>query len=357
MKNNIPKLLNEKGVSAIIVAVLLVVLLGIGALAIDIGYLAVAKNECQNAADAAALAGARQLGENYANKTDLSANVVAVAKEIAEKNKAAGQFIIVGNNDIQIGTWNPATSLFSETITNPMAVWVRTTATPSTFFARIFSILNMNVAAEACAIIGGPCEGDADIPLGISEDWFNKNPGVDWCGTEIILGDTKDSCAGWTNLSTTEKYSKQDVNCMIICAIDSNSKDCDKCNDKYMSTMPDEVKTGWNIGFGGGWADVLPKLKDLYDQKKDADGTWTTTVVVYQGEDGTSCVQPGGGTDSAEQVIGFTTLKITNVVTTGPNMGITAQVLCNYTMPEPGGCFSGGIMGTIPRLAQLKKPE
>ncbi len=156
---------NEKGVSAVIVVLLLVVLLGIGALAIDIGYLACAKNECQNAADAAALAGARQLGENYANKTDLSYNVKTVAATTAGKNKAAGQPVVLDTNNIELGTWDPATSQFTETGTNATAVWVKTTATPSTFFAKIFSILNMNVVTEACAIIGGPCEGEADIPF------------------------------------------------------------------------------------------------------------------------------------------------------------------------------------------------
>ncbi len=59
------KLKSEKGVTAIIVALLIVVFLGIAALAIDIGYLAMAKNQCQNATDAAAMAGARKLSENY----------------------------------------------------------------------------------------------------------------------------------------------------------------------------------------------------------------------------------------------------------------------------------------------------
>ncbi|KFO68515.1 hypothetical protein ER57_03510 [Smithella sp. SCADC] len=357
MKNyDVSNLLKDKGVTAIIVAVLVTVFIGIAALAVDIGYLAMVKNESQNASDAAALAGARQLGENYANKiADPTTNVVSVSQVTAGKNKVAGQNLAVGNMNVKIGIWDPTKAdpnlRFTETAVSPMAVQVTTTATTNTFFAKIFNLLNMNMATTATAVIGGPCEGKPTIPLGISETWFNKNPGVDWCGTEIILGDTKDSCAGWTNLSTTEHYSKQDVNCMLICATDSNSENCDKCNDKYMSTMR-EVTAEENIGFGGGWADVLPNLEDLYNQKKDADDTWTTTVVVYKGVGGTECVQPGGGPDGAEEVIGFATLKITKVVTTGPNMGVTAQVLCNYTMPEPGGCFSGGTLGTIPRLVQ-----
>jgi uncharacterized membrane protein len=51
-----PKLKKQKGAVAIKVAVMLVMLLSLAALAIDIGNLMVARNELQNAADAAALA-------------------------------------------------------------------------------------------------------------------------------------------------------------------------------------------------------------------------------------------------------------------------------------------------------------
>ena len=56
---------NQRGVSAVIIALLLVVLLGMAALAVDLGYLYVTRNELQNVADAAALAATRQLGEIY----------------------------------------------------------------------------------------------------------------------------------------------------------------------------------------------------------------------------------------------------------------------------------------------------
>ena len=51
----------RKGAVIVMVAVLMVVLLGCVALAVDIGYLYVARAELQRAADAAALAGAQAL--------------------------------------------------------------------------------------------------------------------------------------------------------------------------------------------------------------------------------------------------------------------------------------------------------
>ena len=54
-------LTNEKGVTIVLVAILMVVLVMFVAIAVDLGHLYVARNELQNAADAGALAGARML--------------------------------------------------------------------------------------------------------------------------------------------------------------------------------------------------------------------------------------------------------------------------------------------------------
>ncbi len=48
---------NQRGVTVVLVAVLMVVFLGLAALAVDISHLYVVRNELQNAADAGALAG------------------------------------------------------------------------------------------------------------------------------------------------------------------------------------------------------------------------------------------------------------------------------------------------------------
>jgi hypothetical protein len=55
------KLQNERGVTLVYVALLLVVFLGMAALAIDVGYNRVVRNQLQNAADAAAIAGCNML--------------------------------------------------------------------------------------------------------------------------------------------------------------------------------------------------------------------------------------------------------------------------------------------------------
>ena len=60
---------NSRGATAVIVAVMITVLLAMGAAAIDIGHALVARNELQNVSDASALAGARALGVIYTGLT------------------------------------------------------------------------------------------------------------------------------------------------------------------------------------------------------------------------------------------------------------------------------------------------
>ena len=68
MKNIHPlrfRLTDQRGAAVVMVAVAMMTLLGFAAIAVDTGYLMVAKNELQNVADASALAAARQLGAIY----------------------------------------------------------------------------------------------------------------------------------------------------------------------------------------------------------------------------------------------------------------------------------------------------
>ena len=55
LKKLLPVANNNRGVTIVIVAIFLVVLIGFVALAVDVGYMYVTRNELQNVADAAAV--------------------------------------------------------------------------------------------------------------------------------------------------------------------------------------------------------------------------------------------------------------------------------------------------------------
>ncbi len=92
----------------VLTALSLVILVAFAALAIDVGYILQVQGQLQNAADAAALAGASGL-----SKSPGHARQRAVA--LSGLNDAAGQSVqLVAGSDVEIGTWNSNTATFSK---------------------------------------------------------------------------------------------------------------------------------------------------------------------------------------------------------------------------------------------------
>lgn len=225
----IKKFKNQRGAVSIIVAFLVFfILIGIMALAIDVGYFYTTKNELQNIADAAALAGAGKLGNIYTSMTlaeqdthDFEADrsaIVASAREVVRddesedsKNPAGGKDIIeILDTDIQIGNWdpsanpkfNPINPISIGTLPDAVKVTVRRDDSANdsigTFFGIIFGKKNQDVTANAVAALTTVAElspGKMKLPIGLSEKWFITNS----CGSMITFSPTTESCAGWHN--------------------------------------------------------------------------------------------------------------------------------------------------------------
>jgi len=215
--NFLKKVKNQAGVSAVIIAIVLTMLIGFTAFAVDVGYMYLTKNELQNVADAAALAGAGHLGSTYEglSREEQSTyeftreNIVNDVKEIALENQAAKMHIFINDADVTIGTWtcdgetctlNPMTGT---TLILPDAVRViarrdgNANGPILTFFARIFNIATVNVVADATAALTGPAtidEGELKTPFALSDNMFPHN-----CTDLISFSPTRDSCAGWHN--------------------------------------------------------------------------------------------------------------------------------------------------------------
>ena len=162
-----PSKRRQRGAVTLLVALVLPVLLGIAALVIDISYLHVVRNELQNSADAAALAGARRL-HNASSATPDWSNAEHVANQSIQLNSADGQRLSVGN--VQSGYWNPSDinaslqSLPMAPTTNDVPA-VQVTLTKSqgqnngevpTFFARIWNQFSTPLTVTAVAGITSP---------------------------------------------------------------------------------------------------------------------------------------------------------------------------------------------------------
>jgi Flp pilus assembly protein TadG len=150
----------RRGVVLPIVTVCLVGLMGFIALAIDIGMMVVARTQSQNAADIAALAGARTLDGKDASNNVTAA--IAEAKEAATNNRVLntaitlGQVTVVDPGIFRYDTTNKRfQAVFGESPgTNDAYGVMRVTIVSQqpTIFARVLGIQSLNVGATATAV-------------------------------------------------------------------------------------------------------------------------------------------------------------------------------------------------------------
>lgn len=362
---------NESGVTIILVAICLTVLIGLAALAVDVGYMLASRNELQNAADASALAATRQLGFIYEpmSYTDQqtyvcdSNAIILVAQSVAASNTAAGQSVTVLSADVIIGTWDPATKVLTQTLNQPDAVRVTTRRdnTPGvggrvgTFFARIFGQNEVGVSATATAALTGESTvevGGLPLPIGIPRRWF-QNP--NFCGSSINFYPpcnhepctTADGCAGYntyTHSPTNVPYIRDTIMPGTWQGtFHSPATTANETMFEFTGGTLSSLMNPPNYAF----ITLFNNMKGRGPSAEDADSdpnTWTTKVVVY---DSDTCANP----NQSKLVIGFATVKITNVVGP-PNPTVQGQVMCDFVDSGRGSGGSYGTKGSIPGLVQ-----
>ncbi len=153
----------QHGAVVIIVAICLTVLIGMLALVLDLGHLYIGKTELQNAADAAALSGAKELNGTLLgvqraksvacdvgglNKYDL--NSIKVANSSGTPATCSNLTISVGSNpDATVGIDSITSSVAAS---NKSFLKVETGSRSfNTWFARIWALLNMQTFGTAVA--------------------------------------------------------------------------------------------------------------------------------------------------------------------------------------------------------------
>jgi len=153
----------QRGVSAILVAVCAVILIGLAGLALDLAFVRSTGQSLQAAADAASLAAARLVKLDSASTQFQATRQAAV--NIALVNEAAKAPVQLDPNpqnapggDVVVGHWDPQTRTFTPTTQNPDAVRViaRRTASSaggpvSLLFGRLFGATTSDVARTAVA--------------------------------------------------------------------------------------------------------------------------------------------------------------------------------------------------------------
>ncbi len=312
---------DQRGVSAIVVAIVIVLLVMFAALAVDIGHLVAVKNELQNAADAGALAGARFLYNADGTLVNVGAN--QIGRDAAMANRSENLPVEVnwsGGNigDVQRGHWSFTTRTFTPNdSTAPVDLWGvsadeldldadfinavrvvgRREATPArSFFARIFGRESFPAAAEAVAYIGfaGTLRrGDADQPIVICRESLLQS-GVYSCNIGRMINSGQNvansETGGWTNFdqesACTGGTNAQEVRSAV----------CSEGN-------PGEIALGEPIATNGG--EIQSAFNDLISCWESVTGRampWNLTLPVV------TC--PSNNVGTCEEVVGAVNLNI-----------------------------------------------
>ncbi|MBJ6751044.1 TadE/TadG family type IV pilus assembly protein [Geomonas anaerohicana] len=353
---------NERGFALVYIALMIVVLVGFVSLAVDMGYMYVAKGQLQNAADAAALAGAAM---NLSVPTDVKAK----AKEFAAANKAAGDPVVITDDDVTVGNWEAKTSTFtapplpSGKVVNAVKVVARRTEAGATaaeqgrvhtFFGNIFSLLPgggegwAEMSAAAQAIASRPPR--PTIPIALCQTVCSKTipPAVKFFfkendPTKIDSGKGKDPpppppaelTLGWTEFSFTSQATDLGPKSDIAKYIHGELHPPDVCNK--------EIYTNNGIG------EAVNELIDEFDARKNDSGYWEVIVPIVSdgvGKDGkTVSACPPGDQPIPYPLANFAIAWITSVVK-GSSPGVT------FSKIECLPCGDPRLVGGIPTLVK-----
>lgn len=164
----------QRGAVAIIVAICIAVLVGMLGLVLDLGHLFVAKTELQNAADAAALSGARELDGTMAGL--LQAEIRAIETAARNRYDLNGLEVELTADDLWVGScpgdecMTPISLVTADIVNDKTFLKVDTSSRNfSTWFIHVLSSSITNTSTFAVAVAGKYL---ANItPIGMCQLW------------------------------------------------------------------------------------------------------------------------------------------------------------------------------------------
>ncbi|HEV2426060.1 MAG TPA: pilus assembly protein TadG-related protein [Terriglobia bacterium] len=185
---------DETGSTLVIAVGGMVVLLGVSALALDMGQLYVVRSDAQRAADAAALAGAEvfvtQGCTSGSGGCSAGGAQETPARQAAEnaglQNDANGNAVVIEDSDV---TFSYPTSEDPEITVNVQLTKARSTA-PATLFAKVFGLASSDVTATATAEAYNPSGGGTQVGIGCTRPFLVPN-----CDPSHTTGGLNTACA------------------------------------------------------------------------------------------------------------------------------------------------------------------
>jgi Flp pilus assembly protein TadG len=160
--------LRERGIYATLLAMWMPLFIGALGLGVDISHYWWVRGQLQNAADAAALAGAKELNSTASERV----SATSMAATYADQHKVNGQIVTAADIVVnQTGKWQFPNGSFTPTnVSDPSANAIRVTvqrAAVPNFFARVLSgaLATETIAASAIGVAGGAGQVPCGFPI------------------------------------------------------------------------------------------------------------------------------------------------------------------------------------------------
>lgn len=385
-----PRFGNQRGVILMIGAVALLGVFVVAALVFDFGQWFLTRNELQNVADTATLAGTRALGAVYAGGTvddgittqnlarkvfndqqtyslqsvdlDLIRNVV---NNVSNQHIAGGVPITIDDNDVIVGNWDYNTNVFTAGglgTLQPNAVRViarrdPTSNTPlATVFGQMFNITSLNVAATATAAMGplgrvppnglpnNLPPGEIVFPLGIDQAYETLNGPIcaqacniitnPFCIILNVSAPVGNTCTAWNTFNGPIGDFGQ-----IIAQATTSPQTTIGDTYNFWGDAEDQSDALGALGTSPGIAPV----------PGDPNFPFVETVVpVYQNN---GCNPPAGPIP----IVGFVNIRVISQIIPGGNNRVFLKFACNVASTGRSGGLGPedfGTFGSIPVLVE-----
>jgi Flp pilus assembly protein TadG len=201
---------NESGQAIVYTAMVLTVLAGFAAIAVDAGRLVFTGRELQTIADSTALAGAHALVNG-------SSAAITAAVNFAPQNPEAGTTGTLAASDVLVGTWNGS---FSSGGSNPNALQTSPSVTANNILPLWTATTTLHRTATAAFL--GSAREQPTLPIALAKCSFTCGPSG--CDTfTVSFSSTGTSSAGWFYPSAGD-HGKKDVEAYIPSSCGGNGK-------------------------------------------------------------------------------------------------------------------------------------
>jgi hypothetical protein len=326
----------QRGAAAVYAVIVVAALIALMALVLNVGHMMAVRAQLQNACDAAALAGARELDGTREGIARARAEALAFAQQHFSD---LVQVQIDPLADIQFGTWDfqaPKASAWRP-IANPDAQAHKVTAilvqdgreasrgnALAVYFGAFLGKQRQDVRANAVAVGGGPC-GACVLPFVFADCQIVNPDGSLKCDQTFVFSPATTDNIGFTNLADDPSVNPPTV-------INILKQGCKTISGNELIG----VQNGNDMT-----AAVLKALQDYIAQH----GNEVSIPIVTP----TTCPDPQF--NRLQPVTGIATVRIVSV-TPQPNRSISIALECGKQSTSPSGCEVYGTTSPEVRLVR-----